>query len=216
MEKLDFNIGVLLNMQLLTGEGKQRYDVHLIGMLPGESLLVSMPRVNGILPKIFPHDEYIVRYFEGKNIIAFKTSVLLVCQIPYYYIHLEYPKNLESVTVRQAERIDISVTTQVTRQDKKLLGTIKDISSSGAMILLNEEIGAQDDHIELFFDLQLGEIDKSVHMVAIIRNVKVCENPKGQDQQYRYGLEFIDPSEQDVVFLQGYVYEQLLHKRDQA
>lgn len=216
MEKLDINIGDLLNMQLLIGEGKQRHDVHLIGMLPGESLLVSMPRVNGILPKIFPHDEYIVRYFAGTNIIAFKTSVLMICQIPYHYIHLTYPDKLESVTVRQAERINVSVTTQLIWGENKLLGTIKDISATGAMIVSNEEITAKEEHIELFFDLHLGDIQRGVHLVAVIRNVRTEQAENGQGKSYRYGVEFIDPSEQEVIFVQGFVYEQLLYKRDRT
>lgn len=216
MEKLDFNIGALLHMQLQTGEGKQRHDVHLIGMQPGESLLVSMPRVNGILPKIFPNDEYIVRYFAGTTVVAFKTSVLLVCQIPYYYMHLKYPNKLESVTVRQAERIEVSITAQVTKQDQKVLGSIKDLSALGAMILMEEGFGEPDEHIELFFDLHMGEFDKSVHLVGVIRNKKKNNNLDDGEQLYRYGIEFIDPSEEDVVFLQGYVYEQLLYKREHS
>ncbi|MDH5179369.1 MAG: flagellar brake protein [Gammaproteobacteria bacterium] len=213
MEKIDLNIGALLNMQLLSGEGKQRYEVKLIGMLPGESLLVSMPRINGILPKIFPHDEYIVRHFAGKNIIAFKTSVLMVCQIPYHYIHLKYPETLESVTVRQSERIDVHVTTQVSIQDKKILGTIRDISATGAMILMPEKSTTLDEHVELFFDLTMGNIERSIHLVAIVRNIRDSTENNGA-KCCRYGVEFIDPSEADVVFVYGYVYEQLLKKRD--
>ena len=214
MDHLDINIGSALNLQLLSGEGKQRYDVHLIGMLPGKSLLITMPRVNGALPKIFAQDEYIVRYFAGKDITAFRTSVLLVCQIPYHYIHLNYPKVIENVTVRQAERIDISITAQVNYQGKKILGTIKDISASGAMLTAAEEIGQAGDPLELFFDMQLGEIKKDVHLIAIIRNVKKNAPDENSRQPFRYGVEFVDPSEQDVIFVQGFVYEQLLRKRE--
>lgn len=210
MEKLDFSIGTSLNMQLLTGEANQRHDVSLIGMLPGESLLVSMPRVNGIIPKIFPNDEYIVRFFAGKNIIAFRTAVIMVNQIPYHYIHLKYPDKLEKVTVRQAERIDANITTQITINDKKILGTIKDLSVSGAMVELPERVAESNDYIELFFDLTMGKIKRSIHLVAIVRNVRQSESESGV---FRLGLEFIDPSEADVVFVYGYVYEQLLHQR---
>ncbi|MDH5407638.1 MAG: flagellar brake protein [Gammaproteobacteria bacterium] len=214
MDHLDINIGSPLNLQLLSGEGKQRYDVHLIGMLPGKSLLITMPRVNGALPKIFAHDEYIVRYFAGKDITAFRTSVLLVCQIPYHYIHLNYPKEVENVTVRQAERIDITITAQVNYQGNKSLATIKDISASGAMLVAAENFGQAGDPIELFFDLQLGEIKKNVHLVALIRNIKKNEGEEKSRLPLRYGVEFVDPSEQDAIFVQGFVYEQLLRKRE--
>jgi c-di-GMP-binding flagellar brake protein YcgR len=213
MEDLEITIGMGLNMQLLTGESKRRHDVQVIGYLKGESLLVTMPRENGALAKIFPHDEYIVRYFKGKNIIAFKTRILHIATIPYYHLHLEFPQELEKVEIRQAERIRISVNAQTLVEGQKHWSVIRDISIGGAQVVLHEEVGKPEDHIELFFDLKIGEIEREIHLVALIRNIRKEKNTDTGKDEYRYGVEFIDPSEDDAVFVQGFVYEQLLTHR---
>lgn len=214
MEDLDINIGMPLNMQLLMGESKRRYDVQVIGYLKGESLLVSMPRENGALAKIFPQDEYIVRYFKGKNIIAFKTKIVHVAKIPYWYLHLEYPDKLEKVEIRQAERIRISVTAQTLIEGQRYWSVIRNISAGGAQVVINQDVAKPGDHVELFFDLKIGDIEREIHLVALVRNRREGESQIKGKREYQYGVEFMDPSEQDVVFVQGYVYEQLLTNRD--
>lgn len=214
MEELDINIGTNLNMQLLVGESKRRHDVQVIGYLKGESFLVTMPRENGALAKIFPHDEYIVRYFKGKNIVAFKTKILHVSKIPYYHLHLEFPKQLEKIEIRQAERINISITAQTQVKGQKHWSVIRNLSAGGAQVIINDEVGKSGEHIELFFDLKIGDIEREIHLVAVIRNIRKGKNESTGKDEYHYGVEFMDPSEQDVVFVQGFVYEQLLNNRD--
>jgi len=216
MEDFDINIGMNLNMQLLVGESRRRHEVQVIGYLKGESFLVTMPRESGALAKIFPNDEYIVRYFKGKNIIAFKTKILHVATIPYYHLHLEFPKELEKITVRQAERINLSINAQTLMMGEKYWSVIRDLSGGGAQVIINDEIGNPGDHIELFFDLNIGEIEREIHLVALIRNVRKNKNELTDKVEYCYGVEFMDPSEQDVVFVRGFVYEQLLIERDRG
>lgn len=216
MDELDIDIGMNLNMQLLIGESKRRHDVQVIGYLKGKSFLVTMPRENGALAKIFPHDEYIVRYFKGRNIIAFKTKILHVSKIPYFHLHLEFPTQLEKVEIRQAERINISVTAQALIMGQKHWSVIRDLSAGGAQVVINDQVGKEGDHLELFFDLKIGEIEREIHLVAMIRNVRKTKNKDTGKDEYRYGVEFMDPSEQEVVFVQGFVYEQLLIHRENS
>jgi len=214
MLDLDINVGMSLNMQLQVGEARRRHDVHVIGYVEGESLLVTMPRENGALAKIFPHDDYIVRYFKGKNIVAFKTRVMHVAKVPFWHLYLEYPSSLEKVEIRQSERIAISITAQALVEGQKYWSVIRDISAGGAQLVVNEEIGKPGEHLELFFDLQLSDIEREVHLVAVIRNVRLDKSSLNNKPEYHYGVEFVDPSEQDVVFVQGFVYEHLLNYRD--
>lgn len=214
MEDLDLTIGMSLNMELLAGSAKRRHDVQVIGYVNGETLMVTMPRENGALAKIFPNDEYIVRYFKGRNIIAFKTRVQYVTKIPFWYLHLEYPNKLEKVEIRQAERIHISLTAQTLVEGKKHWSVIRDISAGGAFVAVHNPIGQIGEHVELFFDLKIGEIEREVHLVGLIRNIREGKNSETGKAEYCYGVEFMDPSEQDVVFVQGFVYEQLLKNRD--
>jgi c-di-GMP-binding flagellar brake protein YcgR len=204
----------MLNMQLLTGEKEQRYEVKLIGYLEDESILVTMPRVNGILAKIFVKDEYIVRAFKGKNIYAFKTHIIYINSIPFHYLHLRYPKVIENVEIRKAERAQVSLQARVVTQGKKSWGMIKDISSSGAMLMVYDEITHLQEHVELFFDVTVGGVERGIHLIAIARNMKKAEREDNKGILYLYGLEFIEPPQDAIVYVQAYVYEQLLKARD--
>jgi len=214
MKKLDLNVGSTLNMQLLTGERVQRYEVKLIGYVEDETIIVTMPRINDVLAKIFPNDEYIVRGFKGKNIYAFKTSIMHINSIPFHYMHLKYPKTIENVEVRKAERAQVSLQAQVMVQGKKSWGVIRDISSSGVMLMVYNEIADANEHVELFFDVAIGGVEREIHLVALIRNMKKTNREDKEGFIYLYGLEFIEPPADAVVFVQGYVYEQLLHARN--
>ena len=214
MNKLDLNVGCMLNMQLLTGEKEQRYEVKLIGYVEDETLLVTMPRVNGILAKIFVKDEYIVRAFKGKNIYAFKTNIEHISSIPFHYLHLKYPKSIENVEIRKAERAQVSLQTQVMAQGKKSWGVIKDISASGAMLMVYDAVPNLQEHLELSFDVTVGGVEREVHLVALPRNAKKVERHDKKGTAYLYGLEFVDPPQDAMVYVQAYVYEQLLKARD--
>ena len=210
MNKLDLNVGCILNMQLLTGAQEQRYEVKLIGYVEDETILVTMPRINGVLAKVFVKDEYIVRAFKGKNIYAFKTNIVHISSFPFHYLHLKYPRIIENVEVRKAERAQVSLQTQVLAQGRKSWGVIKDISSSGAMLMVYDAISNLQEHLELFFDVSVGGVEREVHLVAISRNVKKAERQDKKGTIYLYGLEFIEPPEDAMVLVQAYVYEQLL------
>jgi len=214
MDDLDINIGMNFNMQLLVGESKRRHDVLVIGYLKGESLLVTMPRESGVLATIFPHDEYIVRYFKGRNIIAFKAKILHIATIPYNHLHLSFPTKLEKLEIRQAERIRISVPAQVLVEGAKHWAVLRDLSASGAQLVTNNVIGQKNEHLEVYFELKFGDIERKIHLVAMIRNVRNNQNELSGKLEYQYGVEFIDTSEHDAIFVQGFVYEQLLNNRD--
>ncbi|MDH5444274.1 MAG: flagellar brake protein [Gammaproteobacteria bacterium] len=213
MEELELTIGMSLNLQLMVGERKRRHDVQVIGFHPKGSLIVSMPKEKGSFAKVFPHDEYVVRYFRGTNIVAFKTKVLHIATIPYHHLHLECPQNFEKLAVRQAERIHIMVNAQTLVNSEKHWSVIRDLSTSGACVVVHNDIAKPDEHIELYFDLSIGDIEREIHLVAVVRNVHKEHNKDSLKDEYCYGVEFIDPSEEDAVFVQGYVYEQLLNHR---
>ncbi len=214
MEDLDISIGTSLNMQLMVGESKRRHDVQVIGYLKGESFLVTMPQENGAMATIFPQDEYIVRYFKGKNIVAFRTRILHVAKVPYFHLHLEFPTKLETVKIRQAERINISIKAQTLAGGKKYASLIQDLSAGGAQVIVGEEVGNPGEHIELFFGLKIAEIEEKIHLIALIRNIRKEKNELTGKIECRYGVEFMDPSDHEIIFMQGFVYEQLLKNRD--
>lgn len=214
MNKLDLNVGCILNMQLLTGEREHRYEVKLIGYIEDETILVTMPRIDDVLAKIFIKDEYIVRGFKGKNIFAFKTNIIHINSVPFHYLHLKYPKIIENIEVRKAERAQVSLQAQVLAQGKKSWGVIKDISASGVMLMVYDAVINPNEHVELFFDVAIGGVEREVHFVAMSRNVKKVEREDKKEVVYLYGLEFIEPPTDAIIFVQAYVYEQLLKTQD--
>ena len=81
------------------------------------------------------------------------------------------------------------------------------MSASGAMLAVPQPVGEVGDTVRVAFDLKFAQISRSLELQAVIRNV----NPThGQNATgYRVGTQFQDVSEQDSLFVVGFVYEQL-------
>ncbi|MFN3595454.1 MAG: flagellar brake protein, partial [Thiobacillaceae bacterium] len=75
-DRLHLAPGDLLQMQVLQEGGDERYNVRLIGMLKGKSVLVTHPVVDETLIFVREGQNFLVRAFSGMNACGFKTRVL--------------------------------------------------------------------------------------------------------------------------------------------
>ncbi len=57
------------------------------------------------------------------------------------------------------------------------------------------------------FELKFAQISRSLEPAAVIRNVNAAHGPNATG--YRLGMQFQEISEQDALFVMGFVYEQL-------
>jgi len=220
-DKLELQIGDTLQFQFVSDESQRRYYAKVIGYLQDRSVLITTPRVGGNLVLARKDQMVIVRMMTGNQVYGFTTQILTSNLTPYAYIHLAYPKEMEHITVRKAERITTTLVGSVEREtaepddDAETVDTedritfsciIQDISTSGSMIASDDHLGDIGDMISLTSKLSIGGKEEYVCIPCIIRNII----QKSDEERIRYGLEFQLLEEREHFILHGYVYEQMI------
>ena len=211
--ELKHSIGDTLQLQFSPGSADDRYYVKLIGFLENKSIVVTTPRLNGAALKIPVDQLFIVRMLSGNSAQGFTATALYSTTRPYPHLHLTYPDNLESITVRKAERVNckLIVTVQNEAPDCSLgegkSASMQDISTAGSQILTLESIGKKGDTITINSKVNVAGLEQYLTISGIIRRVV---EPEKEDDRFEYGIEFILLEDNDKLLLHGFVYEQMM------
>ncbi|MBI5461610.1 MAG: flagellar brake protein [Gammaproteobacteria bacterium] len=210
-QDLQLNVGDMLQLQFVADDSQRKHATKVIGYLQGKSLLVTTPRIDGKVMLVREGQPVVVRMLSGNSVYAFNTQILATSLKPFAYMHLTYPADIERIVVRKAMRVstDLEVNiARVTADDPKgnavAKGMIKDISTSGAMLLADACLGQGGDLLTLTLRIPVAGVQKYLKISSMIRSVR--ENP---DVGFLHGVEFQLLEEMDNILLHGFVYEQL-------
>lgn len=215
---LQLHVGDNIQIQFIGDEHERRHSCQVVGFQPQASLIVTIPMVNGKIMLVREGQSMIVRLLSGNHVCAFTSRILTQQLKPYPYMHLEYPKELESIVVRKSLRTDTELVVSVfppgaNRRDlsQALPGAITNISTSGALLKLKDKLGEVGEEIYLSTRLTIGGIKEYLHTAAIIRNQRMGAKKEDASLVYSYGVEFTEVRKESVIALHGYVYEQLIN-----
>jgi len=210
--ELHLSVGTVLNLQNLSDKSGSRLQAKVLGFLDGLSILAVMPG-GALLPvDLRGGDEIAVRYLMGRSVCGFRTRVLRVCTLPFPYFHLEHPKEVQRMDVRQAERVQVAMPGKAHVGDAQTAVEIRDLSATGAMLSAPQELGQVNDTVQLAFELTFGEITRQFSTTASIRNASPVAKTDAGAPLYRYGVQFQDLPEPDRIFVRGFVFEQLANR----
>ncbi|MBI5041542.1 MAG: flagellar brake protein [Gammaproteobacteria bacterium] len=208
---LQLNVGDTLQLQFAADDSQRKHATKVLGYLPGKSLLVTTPRIDGRVMMVREGQPVVVRMLSGNSVYAFNTQILASCLKPFAYMHLTYPGDIERIVVRKAMRVSTDLEAniaRVTADDPKAnaiaKGMIKDISTSGAMLLADTSMGQSGDLLMLTLRVPVAGVQKYLKISSIIRSLR--ENP---GVGFLHGVEFQLLEEMDNILLHGFVYEQL-------
>ena len=141
---LELDFGDVLQMQFLPEDKQNRHYVRVIGYWPNQSIIVTTPHVNGKVILVRESQRVAVRSMSGVNIIAFTGTVLRSCARPYPYLHISYPKELQTMALRKAQRVTFSGIAEVREAVDFLryyaMGAEKDFAASDA---IRDELAAK-------------------------------------------------------------------------
>lgn len=210
---LKHNIGNTLQLQFSPGNADDRYYVKLIGFLEDKSILVTTPRMDGSALKIQNEQRFIVRMISGNSAQGFSATALYSTTRPYPHLHLTYPKDLESITVRKAERVNCKLIVTVNNEEpERSLGdgksaSMEDISTAGSQLFTLEAIGEKSDTITINSKVNVAGIEQYLTISGVIRRVV---EPEKEGGKFEYGIEFVLLEDNDKLLLHGFVYEQMM------
>jgi c-di-GMP-binding flagellar brake protein YcgR len=176
-DNLNLPVGKTVQLQLDSPEETPRHAVRVIGYLPGGSLVVSAPTQNGKFVLVRPGLTYNVRMLRGDSVVGFSVKVLHTAAKPYPHLHLEYPKSLEQIVVRNSARVSARIDCNVRNTnlpdspENFRKAHIVDLSESGAKIASVVPLGEPGDMLQVNFHLDVVGATEQLTLVADIKNI---------------------------------------------
>jgi c-di-GMP-binding flagellar brake protein YcgR len=196
---------------------RERFSVKVIGYLRGASILVTAPiAANGLRLQLMENEKVVMRSFSGQNAFGFACTIERIIKIPYEYIHLSFPDNIQGIKIRKAPRIKtrIIASIQYSSSDSatKVSALISDVSANGVSLESKQSLGAKGDILFLAFRVQLHNVDAYLSVKGIIRAILSADtSPETQKNGHiRHGIEFQDLQPNDSVVLQSMIYQQMI------
>lgn len=199
--------GDMLQLQASGAKPGGRHPVRLIGYHSPVSLLVTAPEVSGRLVFIKEGQHFLVRGFVGQDAVAYSTRVLKSNLSPFAYLHLAWPEEVQTIRIRSTARVPVGLVCAVIHEKGQSSARMIDLSPGGARVVSGAPLGDSGDHIQLAFRINPGGAEVYLKLQALIRGA-VQEGDK-----FTTGLEFIDVSEADNLYLSNMVYQHLLKER---
>ena len=210
---LELHIGNVLHLEI--PPGGTRTTVRLIGLVPGNSLLVTAPEVAGQPLALAEGAQVSARVFAGEDVLAFNSTVQRVCYLPYPYVHLGYPDAMEATPMRHARRarVHLSGTAESdAAPGREQPVTVHDISNLGAMVWCNVPLGAVGDSVALRLPLEPDPL--GAHFAEVLCEIRnVHEDQQSAHRRWGYGVEFSTMSSETALALRTLVMRELARQR---
>tara|TARA_R110002049_G_scaffold71619_4_gene184346 strand:- start:6244 stop:6963 length:720 start_codon:yes stop_codon:yes gene_type:complete len=204
----DINLvpGDRLQIYALNHADRTRHICRMVGFLEGSSLLVTNPTHKGARIDFRESDQVIVQAFSRNSAYAFKCTVERVCRLPFDYMHLSFPQRVEGSVIRKATRVRMQIETRVTAEKAgdPVMATIENLSSTGALISSDANLGARGEAVKLAFRIELHDVAREIESRAIILNAR------NDDERHQYGVEFRDLPPDERMILRSLVYQHII------
>ncbi|OOZ35168.1 flagellar brake protein [Solemya velesiana gill symbiont] len=214
--QLNLHVGDVFQLQVLaTGHDEQRHAGTVIGYVPGKSILVTSPEVDGKVMLMREGQLLAVRMLHGSHIKGFFTKIIHVATAPYPYLHLAYPADFESIAVRSAERVETRIealarnTLNLESEDNWKPILIQDLSLSGAKLLSQGSLGETGDKLELTFKVDVCGIEETLDLVATLRKQSTNRQAsRSKGWEVVNGIEIHHVNRFQKILLGSYLLEQ--------
>lgn len=179
--------------------------VTVIGYIPKVTLMVSLPVTDQMVGGAFVEgDQMQANFFNGQNAFSFKVFVDHVVKHPFKCFCLSFPKQINGQIIRKSRRVKTEIRAKDNVTGVQIL--ITNLSASGAQITLQDDLGLKPNKkLELSFELQLEE-----RSIPMLLNVNIKSSNIKQDLLFCYGVEFANPSAEQVSALRSFVHQEIV------
>jgi hypothetical protein len=208
---LGIKMGDVMQLQI-AADSDARYPVKLLGYIPDCSVMISIPYERKNKPIFLKEDQIVTLRFVVNNVASgFHTRVLAVRTSPKPYLHLEMPKSVETVEVRNAVRVNTEIYATLINETHKshpLKVTLTNLSVLGGRFECDRVVALIGDQVSITMTLNLDDVEKVVTMDGIVRNKGRRDTEKGQVNWYGFYFQFKD--DEDRLLLKAFVYQEIL------
>jgi len=199
-------IGIVFSLQTNAGDSGERYVCRYIGYQEEKSILVSNPLLDGRLVPCRDGQSFYVRCFNGKTALAFKAHIAKAHLVPFPYLHLAFPKDIEVMKVRESYRADVDIIALAQFGGVNAAARIGNLGFGGAQILAGSPIGKKGDNGRLSFRVNFEGNDVYIKTAISICSRTQLENDAG-DPVYAYGVQFKGLIREHKAMIMNLVYQ---------
>ncbi len=212
---MNLKVSDRLQIQAPARVSSERCLVRLVGYVHGVSLITTAPtNAAGLRLPLIEHEQLVLRVFSVMNAFAFSCSVIRLCKLPFHYLHLSFPSEVQGTVIRAAPRVKTKIPAKVQGaqhdlEDKPAF--ISNLSANGALLNGWRDLGVKGEQIKVVFHLTVHEMDITLSLGAIIRAVTLVEtHDKRIAKIAHFGLEFVDMEPNEHMILQSFIYQQMI------
>lgn len=213
---MKLKVGDKIQLQPPASVGKERCIVRLIGYVDNVDLLVSTPMLNGRRISLLENDQLVARFFSSEKIFGFSSTVERVCKLPYDYLHLSFPTEIQGSVIRKSPRVRTNIGTSVSTQeasDHEQAAVIVNLSAEGAFIRTRQPLCQKGQAIRLSFQADLHDVSNQLVLNGIVRNTVGKEGQDGEGRAtFDHGIQFQDLAPNDRVILRSLIYQQMIEQ----
>lgn len=207
LSQLPLAPGDMLQLQVLSPNHNDRYQVRVIGFHAPVSLLVMAPVLNGRLVFIKEGQRFLARGFIGKDVVAYNTRVLKSSLTPFAYLHLAWPDEVQTMRIRSSSRVSVDLVCAITGEQGQGAARIADLSPGGARLVSPKPFASTGETCKLAFRINPGGVELYLNVTVLVRTISQ------DDSQVITGVEFVQLSEADRLYLTNMVYQNLLKEK---
>lgn len=184
------------------------YVTSLIGYVQDSTVIAAMPATDQLIGEPFVEgDQVQVSLFSGNSIFNFITFVDKVIKVPFKYLHLSFPKEIQGQSIRKSRRIRCDFQGSVV--EKSIPISLIDLSVCGAGINSSLPLGPLGTIVTLAFAITILDKEISVTVKSAIRSAKPVVNKNGQ-KTISTGVEFIDLKSEYMQTIRHLIYQEIV------
>jgi hypothetical protein len=211
LEEIQLKFGQIMQLQLAR-PAQARLYARLIGYLPDQAVLLTMPSAAEAPFPIAEGEAFVCRGFAGRIAFGFPTRVTKIAQTPFPHLYLTYPKEVESVVVRKTTRVATQRAAVLLKNsgqgEVRESATVIDISASGTCAVAKAEFAAVKDALTLLLTPGTPE-EAEVRLAVVVRSVRVSDAGAASGPTCQYGMEFVQMSPEQTRAVEKLMQEQL-------
>ncbi len=209
VEELGLAVGDALQIQI--GDSiDQRYPVKYYGINPKGSVIVSAPSTGKDKMIFVREGQMVTLRFVAKNVASgFTTRVMVTRGQPYPYLHLEIPKEIQTVEVRKEVRVACEIPITVinkTHSSPALTGRMLNMSCSGGRFETNMKMALQENLLNITMQLEIDNIERLITLDCVVTYIK----EDSEEEIFTYGVNIEDIDIEDMISLRAFIYQELL------
>ncbi len=209
MDFADLRLPVATRMQLnFVGLDYKRYpsDASLLGFRARESVLVFLPKKppQVLLREGVKLDAKIVLQM---GIVSFASTIQLICEQPYTYLHFAWPHKIELEPLRRYPRFTLEAPLTLTAisaqgiATARLRGYFRDISLQGARIALEKDLPESVSKVLIAAKVNVAGMEHALELHGEVKRA-FGRDEKSPEQTFTFGISFTElPPPQRLLVL---------------